>query len=244
MKVISISLLILCGSLLWYFLSATKQDTVQAKAKVVGTDGGLLVYGEDENFSGLTSVGMGEALLPETLSVGDTIQFSFDGMVAESYPCKINNVEELTVITEGNDIMKVYREAFLNLRAEDSDLDYGAERITLDISGVTNLSEGEKEALHYLISCDVGRFGESGFGVEEATFEELVAEGSISVDENGFHEFEDGIHYEISATAQEDGFLFDIHKMRSSQGVYGFYDCKATFTENGVVWEEGSSFSS
>ena len=55
-------------------------------------------------------------------------------------------------------------------------LNDGAEKIVLDLTEVTNLTEGEKEAVCYLVGC---RYEKEVF---QSTYEQLCEEGQIDRD--------------------------------------------------------------
>ncbi len=209
-------------------------DTVVAKAQVVDMKNGLLVIGLDDYLQGLCSVGIGDTELPADITPGDEIAITFDGMVAESYPCQISNVTDIKIIQKKPDAIGVYREAFLELRNTDTALDSDATSVAIDMTQIHNLSEEEKRALEYLISCDIDMFG----NVYQSTFDELEEQGYITSDD-GFKTFEEGVLYEISSEDATDGFVFEIGKFRSSIGALVMSECMATLENGEYSWQVG-----
>ncbi|MFI3292620.1 MAG: hypothetical protein SNI70_03770 [Rikenellaceae bacterium] len=209
-----------------WFLCSPRISFIEETAIVVAMDYGLMVVGDTV---GLSSVHTGDLELPEDLSVGDTVEIRWDGMLQETYPGGMANVYGVNVEEQGNDILGAYRAAFAYLQEADSALDSDIEKIALDLQATSNhLTTAEKEALTYLIACDSGMFD----SVYQSTFEDLVESGDIVDD--GFASFENGVLYTFAQTdSSADGFTFDMDKFRSSRGAYGVQDCEVVFDNDG-----------
>ncbi|OOB76907.1 MAG: hypothetical protein BEN19_03435 [Epulopiscium sp. Nuni2H_MBin003] len=217
-------------------------DLVVVNAEVAAIDRGLLVIGLDENFSGLCNVNTTNIILDDDLTVGDTIEITFDGNIMESWPAQIGKVDSIVITHQGSDTLNVYREAFYDLRYTDIDLDRQAELIAVDLTEVTNLNDSQKQALLYLVSCDIDLFDK----IYESTFTELEQQGFIKneeVEDTFFTYFENGVIYTLK-NHQEDvhNFSFDIEKWTSSLGAIGFSECTATLKDDIYIWTIGETW--
>jgi len=132
-----------------------------------------------------------------------------------------------TVEPSNSAVTHLYFDAIKEVYSEDSGLNGGISIISLDLSGVNNLSAEEKEDLRYLVSC------EYSFDTYTYTYNELVDLGLID-DKNLY--FEKGILFEIADNAIADNaFTFRISKWRSGLGAIFYSDCTAKKT--GDTWE-------
>lgn len=73
-------------------------------------------------------------------------------------------------------LLPFYLDRIDELYQKDAGLNDGAEKIVLDLTEVTNLTEGEKEAVCYLVGC---RYEKEVF---QSTYEQLCEEGQIDRD--------------------------------------------------------------
>lgn len=214
------------------------ENNINVQAKIVDqSENSYFIIGLDDNLQGLINVQIEDTYIPNLVRVGDVISFDFNGMIAESYPAQIGNISNIQLVEEKGDTIGVYREALLALRGTDSGLDKNASEIVLDLTEVNNLSIVEKEALTYLFSCDIEKFG----SVYQSSMAELKENGKIT-DNDGFLSFPDGVVYRISNVEEPNGFTFDIKKWASSLGAYGFSDCKVTSKNNSYTWEKGDEW--
>ena len=135
-------------------------------------------YGEEgnESYVSIASVGIsnaqladedGKAVKAEQLEVGMPVTITFNGNVAESYPCQIG-ADTVEIAGEKNDLVGMYLALIDEMLENDSALNDEITYIGLDLTGVTNLTEGQKEAVAYLLWCD------TGYQVLRATYEELA----------------------------------------------------------------------
>lgn len=208
-------------------------EMILAKAKVVDiSEKSILVIGE-ENLNGLTMVSIDN--VPSNVEVGDIISFEFDGLVMESYPAQIGNVQNLTVDKKDGNLIGIYLEAFEELQNTDRELGANASELAIDLTEVSNLSEDEKSALVHLLMSKLDVY------IYEITFEELEEQGKI-LDEDGFKSYPNGVLYEISSEAGEKNFMFNISKWVSSRGAYGFYENKVEFERGKYTWERGKGY--
>lgn len=222
------------GDLLVYFeenwrICTHESSLKRESATIVSLDDRLLVMGDT---IGLCFASYGDLSLLESLSVGDRVQFFWNGMVKESYPGQIGDIEALSILEEGRDVLGLYREANFILLNTDGALGSGVTEIALDVSEVTSLTEGEKEALCYLISCDTGIFD-----CYLATYEGLLENGEIttSSDESSYQSFAGAVLYRFQEGEEtEDGFQFHMEKWTSSGGALGYSDCEVSFDEEGA----------
>ena len=171
----------------------------------------------------------GAELTPADLRPGMILDVIWNGMVQETWPCHIG-ADKVTVTQQGDDLVGLYRQAANHLWAEDAGLNGGAELLGFDFSTLTNLTDSERSALEYLVSCDVGL----GLQYVTGTWEELCDQGYIDR-ENLM--WENGVFLSITLTEERDGALrFDAEKWRSGLGAIFFTDCTAKRGSEGA-WE-------
>lgn len=127
---------------------------------------------------------------------------------------------------KGNALIELYFTVIKDLYNTDPGLNDGINLLAFDLTGVTNLTDEEKNALVYL----VGR--EFGLQTTTGTFDELCEDGTIDKENMVF---ENGILFEIDSK-EPDGntFEFDASKWRSGLGAYFFVDCTAE--KDGGTW--------
>ena len=162
----------------------------------------------------------GEELTAADLSPGMIVDVTWDGMVAESWPCQIR-VDKVQVVEQGDDLVGLYRQVLADLWAEDTGLNSDADLIGLDFSTLTNLTDCERTALEYLVSCDVG----FGHRCVTGTWEELCGQGYIDRENL---QWKNGVF--LSITLEEEGngtFRFEAEKWRSGLAALFFTDCTA-----------------
>ncbi len=127
-----------------------------------------------------------------------------------------------------------YTNALTFLYNQDEALNDGIEMVAFDFSKCGNLTNDEKTALMKYLA------NEWGVSCSESNFEQLKADGLITVEENGFTRFEKGLLVTVETDGTLEGaekkedFVFTVGKYRTSLGAYWLSDCKATF--NGKEW--------
>ena len=193
----------------------------------------------------------GEAAEAADLEDGMTVEISFNGAVAETFPAQLGEVYQIagfSIGTEENpggtcyDLCGLYLQVLDDLWQKDPGLNENISLAGLDLSTAPGgLTDSEKAAVAW-------RFGEMhGVEVVTGTFEELKEQGyftataiSTPAPEEGedyshlWYQWEDGCLFSI--TPNEDHteemyslptLFFNAEKWRSSLGAYGFYDCSA-----------------
>ncbi|MGN0625090.1 MAG: hypothetical protein ACI4I8_02380 [Oscillospiraceae bacterium] len=161
----------------------------------------------------------GNTAQPSQLEAGMTIQIHYDGSVLESYPCQLSGVTALRITGTFESLLPFYLDRIDELYQEDAGLNEGAEKIALDLTELTNLTEKEKEALCYLVGC---RYEKEAF---QSTYEKLCEEGQIDREEMYY---QDGMILSLSSQERsERSFTFSAMKWRSGLGAIGYRDVKA-----------------
>ncbi|MHB1152351.1 MAG: hypothetical protein ACYCWE_03615 [Eubacteriales bacterium] len=198
----------------------------------VSENGGLFVAGDGANQ--LYSIGapqvyydaIGKNAGAFALKAGHPVVIGFDGQVAESYPMQISKPDYVQITGEASDLVGLYRNIFSELWETDPGLNSDISILVFDLTEVTNLTDGEKDALIWLES---GAHG--GLQGMAGTFDELVEQGLID-GENLY--FKTGLLIKITVTdSDEESVTFNISKWRSGLGAYGFNDCKAKRAPDG-----------
>ena len=207
--------------------AGTDQETFTFSGKIVEVgDSTLLLTGDgagelyDLSLEGLTMEDM-------TLRPGMLVDVAFDGTVLDSYPARLSGPVSLSV-TDKNapDNVGLYFQVISDLYDVDTGLNSDIQMVAVDLSPLTNLSDGEKGALLYRIW--------NAFGMEavDTTYAELVEQGLI--DEEALY-FETGLLFTFNGVEIGDNKItFSAEKWRSGLGAYFFMDCTATLA--GGVW--------
>lgn len=168
---------------------------------------------------------------------GMVLTITYNGEIKESYPASFGKVSTMKVKQIGSNLVGLYYQMILDIISQDTALNEDTSIIALDLTQASNLTDGDKSALSYLVM--------NGFMKDcyLYTYEELVNEGLID-DENLY--FKDGILITIAVTKETtDSFTFSISKWRSGLGAIGYDDCTAkrkgtewTYDLNyGLMWE-------
>lgn len=177
----------------------------------------------------------GNAIGHEALASGMSVQITYNGMIMETYPAKID-ASALHVTDTGttDSIFNFYLDVLKKWYAEDPGLNGDISMMGFDLTEVKTLTELEKNALIYVMGS------EYGFETVSGTWQELCDAGYI--DRDNLY-WEDGVHF----TLKDDGlskngknFHFSVTKWRSGLGAIGSDDCKARLKENGWEYEEGA----
>ena len=148
------------------------------------------------------------------------------GTITEIYPSELIGVYSITVYKQENDVVGFYFDMITRIFAENGNINTGIDMISLDLTGVSNLTESEKSALEYLVSC------EYPLEIRRNTIDELKEEGLITK-----NYFEKGIVIIIKGQAtSDDSILFSISKYRGGLSGYGYDNWTANISGN--TWEE------
>lgn len=188
----------------------------------------------------------GEAAEAADLEDGMTVEISFNGAVAETFPAQFGEVYQIagfSIGTEENpggtcyDLCGLYLQVLDDLWKKDPGLNENISLAGLDLSAAPGgLTESEQAAVAW-------RFGEMhGVEVLTGTFEELKEQGYFTAEPLGegapegaaFLHWEDGCLFSIKPIETDaeaiyslPTLFFNAEKWRSSLGAYGFYDCSA-----------------
>lgn len=202
---------------------------------VDGAEDGTLVLAEGEdgvyNGTGIYTFAVGdtpvwidgEEKTAADLTDGMLLTVSWNGMVAESYPCQLGEVYSLRVESKDtDDRCGLYLQVLEDLWEVDPGLNENLEELAVDFSELTDLSESEKDALGWIFGTTHGLMPIKG------TWEELVEQGYIDREEliwNG-----NGCLFTLSGSADD---TFQAEKWASGLGAYFFSDCTAKMGKDG-----------
>lgn len=185
------------------------------------------------NTNGISIYGTkGEKLSYNALQNGMVVDVEFDGIIQESFPMGLGNVNSVRIIEQKDDLVNFYLGVTDDLYNTDKGLNEGISVIAFDLTGIKNLSETEKTALVYIASNIYDKETMSG------TFEELSEQGYI--DKENLY-FENGLLFTLKdEKISGDKFKFDIQKWRSGLGAYYFNDCTAEKKDDKWTYEIGT----
>lgn len=206
-------------------------DTMEVE--VVNVQSGVLVI--DEEY-GLCRIKNETKKIIEDLSVGDRIVIKPTGTIEEeSYPRQIATTD-LTIVEQGIDKFQPLREAIYTMHKSQHIQNQPINVIALDLTKLSNFTVREKEALTYLISCDL-----NFVNLYQSTKKELLSNQQILITDNGHQYFENGILYLVQATEIEDGFTFDIERYTSSITNCKMQNEKAIRDKELYKWEKDTT---
>ncbi|OJV66825.1 MAG: hypothetical protein BGO41_05255 [Clostridiales bacterium 38-18] len=162
------------------------------------------------------------------LKVGNEIEVGYSGVVLESYPQQLPEVDYVKQILSDTNYLPLLFQVMDDLYHTDEGLNSDISYFAVDTSNLTMLSEWEKEGLVYALGTKYALTGIQG------TFDELVDQGYIDGDALYF---EEGIlfRFDIKTTTAKT-VKFDIEKWRGGLGAYFFIDCEAEQDQEGV-WQ-------
>ena len=193
---------------------------------------GLLVTGSEGDFD-LFMVSTKDAQITDQkgreitqadLRPGMVMEFEGIGSIAESYPAQFD-VNAVRVVEQGDDLVGLYRRVLWELWETDPALNENITTVGIDLSGLSNLSEVERNALKYTLECDVWVKTGQFVDVVAGTWQELCDKGLID-GENLY--WEDGVFLSLSVTGDgERKFTFEAEKWRSGTGAIWFKGCTA-----------------
>lgn len=201
--------------------------------------GGLLLAGTGA-YEGVYRAGIkdvpvllhGQPADATALCVGRTVEIAFDGAVADCYPAIPSGITRIAVIETEPSPVALYLQVFDELMEMDVALSEGIRYIGVDLSTVSNLTPGERDAICW-------RLGER-YGAEPVagTFDALCDAGYIDREALCW---EDGVFLQLQLTeAGEDALTFDAQKWRSGLGANYLENCTARRTASGWTYEVGA----
>lgn len=185
------------------------------------------------NTNGISIYGTkGEKLNYNVLQGGMVVDVEFDGIVQDSFPMGLGEVNSVRIIEQKDDLVNFYLGVIDDLYNTDKGLNDGISVIAFDLTEIKNLSETEKTALVYIAS--------NIYDVEtmSGTFEELSEQGYI--DKENLY-FENGLLFTLKdEEVSGNQFKFDVQKWRSGLGAYYFTDCIAEKKDDKWTYEIGT----
>lgn len=229
---------------------ARKQATLTVRI-VDGAETGVLMVADLDGGSGIYRLGAddgpvtidGHPATADDLADGMKITITFDGMVQYSSPMGFYEIYALDGDGSSvDDRCGLYLQVLNDLWAAEPGLNEGATQLAVDLSGLTDLTPGEKAGLAW-------RFGEDCrlSPAMEVPLEVLWQEGYLTPMTAGGEEdpnlcaWEDGCLFSITGDAETG---FEARKWRSGTESYAFSDCTARMAEDGswtyTVGEEGA----
>lgn len=208
------------------------------RVKVLTNDGTELLtadYDDSQPSMGLSFVSLktvrvydpdGEPLSCDGILPGMVVDIQPDGTVMLPYPAQFTT-EEIRVVKQENDLVGLYQRVIVELWNETTQKD-GVAWLGFDFSGLTNLSQGEREALAYLAAREL----EMPFRYREGTWKELAASGFITEGEDG--RWTDGMMLSLSLYQEEESYLgFLAASTRADGGAALVLTCMADRQEDG-----------
>lgn len=158
-------------------------------------------------------------------SPGSLVQIGFNGMVEETFPAQLGEVEAIQVQADGrDDLCALYLQALADLWEVDEALNRDIVQLGMDLSQ-TRLSPAEQGAVAVAFGS------QQGLPVLQNTWQELADQGYID-QENLV--WEDGLFLSITEEdPQADQLTFTVQKWRSGLGAYFFTDCTAQQAKDG-----------
>lgn len=172
----------------------------------------------------------------ENLTDGMTVEVTFSGNIAETFPAQLGEVTALDARTPNQggytDLCGLYLQVLNDLWKTDAGLNSDITIAGVDLSTAPGeLTPAEKAAI-------IWRFGEEhGVATVTGTFDELAAQGYVDKEHL---QWEDGCLFSITENHSHDAeqfslptLHFDAEKWRSGTGAYYFMDCSCLWTENG-----------
>ena len=165
----------------------------------------------------------GEAITMQELKVGDLLQITYNGMIAESYPAQIG-ASKIKVIGH-NILIDGYLALIDDIYREDSGLNGEIEIIALDTTGWIEITDYEKEMILQEME-DI-----YSLEIMEGTYEELRDQGLINEEDLYFP---NGILItitEMNYNERKEKINYSIKKWRGGLGAIGSDDAKAEYKD-------------
>lgn len=212
-------------------------DEVVSRAKILDIyDNSVLmcgIEGEIETLYSLTT--MNKENLPEDVKAGSIIDIYFDGLVMESYPARISNINKSEIVRQDGDFVGLFTKILKELNDKNNNYYqdvYKAIRIQTDTKDI--LSKDEKSGLTYVIDTKIdiaNSFQVSNieqdleFGLDTENTEEVLI-FNITVNEIG-----------------EEGFTFDIGlSYPDLKIINGYNSCRVNFNEGELEYIQGEEY--
>ena len=162
-----------------------------------------------------------KSLEPSEIKAGMLVEIEYDGVVLESYPMQFGNAKSLKVMENEGDLIGMFSSVIDDLYEVDPGLNSDIDKIALDLTEITVISNADKAALANIVGTIYQK------EVIQGTFETLQEQGYIP---KGELYFPDGILIKLSdAGMNMNGFKFLASKWRSGLGAYFYTDCDASF---------------
>jgi len=212
--------------------AAPEEAAARLEARIAdgAETGELLLAGEDGRLYALsvreTPVTLdGSEAAGTDLRDGMRVTVCHSGSIQETYPARFGAVSALEAESGGTeDRCGLYLRVLEDLWNTDSGLNDGITQMGMDLSQVTDLTQGEKAAV-------IWRFGENrGLAPIQGTFDELAEAGYI---DREHLVWKDGVLFTLSGSAEEG---FDAEKWRSGTGAHFFTNCIAKAEDSGA-WD-------
>ena len=242
MKKRVLALLLSALMLLLAACSGSKSHESAKTFQVIEGNGTALLVTGSEGYSDLYWVSAKDAQITDQkgreitladIRPGMELEFEGIGVIDEIYPGRFD-VNSVRLVKQGDDLVGLYRRVLWELWETDPALNENITTVGLDLSGLSNLSEVERNALNYTLECDVWTKTGKTVSVVTGTWEELCDEGYID-GENLY--WEDGVFFSLSVTDEGNGkFTFEGEKWRSGTGAVWFKSCTAKRGTDGQ-WE-------
>lgn len=220
---------------------------------LAGEDGAIYTLNVDDVAAVTMDGGSSEA---SALRDGMMVEVGHTGMIQETWPARFDDPKTIAGDTSTvDDRCGLYLQVLEDLWEVDGGLNEGITELGVDLSGLTDLTVGEKHAVAYA-------FGMAhGILPIEGTWDELAADGYITslpvpdgydgtkpVYAGVFYHWEDGCLFAIKTDedavwnlpalgpGEEPPTLtaFDAQKWRSSLGAYFFADCTGRMAGDGT----------
>lgn len=159
-----------------------------------------------------------------TIQPGDILSIAYDGSVLAIWPGLLSGPTAVQIIGHEETLAPFYAEQLMDLYEKDSGLNGEIQRISLDLTAVSNLGEMEKAAVGYVLWC------KSGIEVFQENIEDLYEQGFVK--DGGY--YETGVLLSLEDSPVENGsFTMSAMKWRSGLGAVGYEDARANRTANG-----------
>lgn len=187
---------------------------------------------------------------PAELRDGMWVDVGHTGMILETFPAQFADARTVGGNTDGlDDRCGLYLQVLDDLWNADPGLNGGVTELGVDLSGVTDLTAGEKSAVAYAFGMAHGPILPL-----TGTFDELADQGYIDKENLSWA---DGLFFSVTsreiawslpsiAPGGEPPELptmtgFDAQKWRGGDGAYYFNNCTATKSDDGAwTYEPGS----
>lgn len=162
-----------------------------------------------------------KSLDPSGIKAGMLVEIEYDGAVLESYPMQFGHPKSLKVIKDEGDLIGMFSSVIDDLYEVDPGLNSDIDKIALDLTELTVISNADKAALAYMVGNNYQ------MEIIQGTFETLQEQGHIP---KGELYFPDGILIKLSdAGMNMNAFSFKASKWRSGLGAYFYMDCEASY---------------